>query len=181
MYYQRNPKIHPSALYKEVVSAESAISCRYGKSFTPKAFQNLRFRTNKHTVFIVQEDYTRWAEHAKSKKSGKRAAIFQSPLRIIRELSFDDIDCWNICNGSLARFVHVNSVKAVIDDDYFTCAVTEKQLKIWETFGFWSIWLLLIAIMWCASRFLGWTVHPHCVVCQFHVLFDCKLINHNKS
>jgi hypothetical protein len=107
------------------------------------------FYDPKPFVVIVQHDYSRWESHQKNPKYGKRA-ITDGVLKpfwwvIVRTIIVDDVaNAWHCEFGS--KFVHVNTVLAALDDQYFLRVGNPPSLYEEPMFWFYvlAIWILMM-------------------------------------
>ncbi len=135
-----------NSLYSEVLDLQ------YGKTFTAKEFFVLSCSHSE--PFLVQEDYQYWATHGKLNECGKRAQVFFHPLKIIRWIILDDVDCWDY-NTYGGKFVHVNAIDAAVSANYFTDLVTDNLIPVYKTSGFWSLVVICSVTFWLLIALCG--------------------------
>lgn len=64
---------------------------------------------------IIKEDYGYWNTHGRDARHGK---CIEGTQRF-RQIFFDDNECVNVIDTTNAKFVRVNTLQALIDEDYF--------------------------------------------------------------
>jgi len=156
-----------TTFYTEVVKSTENDD-KYSQTFSAKQLQDELLLCSDH-VFLIQENYERWAKSGKLNKFGKRAEIFWHPLKIIRGVIFDNVDCWNNASKQSISFIHVNSVLAALTPNYFLHAIEEKEPAIWQSAGFWSLLTIFSVLNWLIVTTLGWKL---CLIAPFVLLYN---------
>lgn len=95
------------------------ISGDENKSFTGHDEIN-NYLLNNDQNYIIKEDYSYWNDHKRDKYKGKMLIHSNDHIQYF----FDDNDCVYIVNNNnnnmeQTKFIHINSLKARLDKDYF--------------------------------------------------------------
>lgn len=73
---------------------------------------------------ILQEDYNYWNDHSRDKTHGK---TIQSDPNLL-QFFFDDNECVNIIGGEYCHYIKVNTVEALVNENYFVNHIRNKLI-----------------------------------------------------
>ena len=79
------------------------------------------YKTHDYCHLALKESYDYWNKHNRNKINGKQ--LFGSPK--MTQIFFDDNDCVNVIDSTNSHFVKINTLCALLDNQYYVNLINE--------------------------------------------------------